>query len=108
MDNNRRSRSYYVVLGVDRDSSASEIRTAHRKLALKWHPDRCIQTPLHAEESKRRFQQIQEAYTVLSDQRKKMMYDAGLYDPDEEEDEMSTISHTKVDFLVRRTIEVNS
>ncbi|KAJ7973295.1 DnaJ-like protein [Quillaja saponaria] len=78
---------YYSILGIRRDSSFSEIRTAYRKLALKWHPDRCARNPAVAGEAKRRFQQIQEAYSVLSDPSKRSMYDTGLYDLLEEEDE---------------------
>ncbi|KAM1994452.1 hypothetical protein ACFX1X_010402 [Malus domestica] len=78
--------SYYAVLGIRRDASFSDIRTAYRKLALKWHPDRA-RSQTAAGEAKRRFQQIQEAYSVLSDQAKRSMYDAGLYDPLEEEDQ---------------------
>lgn len=78
---------YYTVLGIRRDASFSDIRSAYRKLAMKWHPDKWAQNPGVAGEAKRRFQQIQEAYSVLSDQSKKSMYDAGLYDPLEEEDE---------------------
>ncbi|KAG6773132.1 hypothetical protein POTOM_020388 [Populus tomentosa] len=79
---------YYTVLGIRRDASFSDIRSAYRKLAMKWHPDKWAQNPGVAGEAKRRFQQIQEAYSVLSDQSKKSMYDAGLYDPLEEEDEV--------------------
>ncbi|KAJ6414075.1 hypothetical protein OIU84_006817 [Salix udensis] len=78
---------YYMVLGIRRDASFSDIRSAYRKLAMKWHPDKWARNPAVAGEAKRRFQQIQEAYSVLSDQSKKSMYDAGLYDPLEEEDE---------------------
>ncbi|KAJ4957026.1 hypothetical protein NE237_013809 [Protea cynaroides] len=78
---------YYSVLGVRRDASFSEIRSAYRKLALKWHPDRWTKNPSVAGEAKKRFQQIQEAYSVLSDKGKRSMYDAGLFDPFEEEDE---------------------
>ncbi|XP_050225153.1 uncharacterized protein LOC126674709 [Mercurialis annua] len=78
---------YYSVLGVRRNASFSDIRTAYRKLAMKWHPDKWTGNPAVAGEVKRRFQQIQEAYTVLSDQAKRSMYDAGLYDPLEEEDD---------------------
>ncbi|OMO96711.1 hypothetical protein CCACVL1_04814 [Corchorus capsularis] len=78
---------YYTVLGIRKDASFSDIRAAYRKLALKWHPDRYARNPGVAGEAKRRFQQIQEAYSVLSDESKRSMYDAGLYDPLEEEDE---------------------
>ncbi|KAB2005963.1 hypothetical protein E1A91_D11G315200v1 [Gossypium mustelinum] len=78
---------YYSVLGIRKDASFSDIRTAYRKLAMKWHPDRYARNPGIAGEAKRRFQQIQEAYSVLSDESKRSMYDAGLYDPLEEEDQ---------------------
>ncbi|GAB4855633.1 hypothetical protein Ancab_024254 [Ancistrocladus abbreviatus] len=78
---------YYAVLGLRKDASSSDIRTAYRKLALKWHPDRWATNPGVAGEAKRRFQQIQEAYSVLSDQGKRSMYDAGFFDPTEEDDQ---------------------
>ncbi|BAT86105.1 hypothetical protein LR48_Vigan03g264400 [Vigna angularis] len=78
---------YYSVLGIRRDASFSDIRTAYRKLAMRWHPDKWTRNLATAGEAKRRFQQIQEAYSVLSDQSKRSMYDAGLYDPLEEEDQ---------------------
>ncbi|KAI9180906.1 hypothetical protein LWI28_009317 [Acer negundo] len=79
---------YYSVLGLRKQASATEIRDAYRKLALKWHPDRCTKDPVVAGEAKRRFQQIQEAYSVLSDKEKKTIYDAGmlsLLDDDDDE-----------------------
>lgn len=79
--------SFYSVLGVSPESSVEEIKRAYRRLAMQWHPDRWTKTPSLLGEAKGRFQQIQEAYSVLSDRRKRTMYDAGLYDTDEEEDE---------------------
>ncbi|KAK2981302.1 hypothetical protein RJ640_007003, partial [Escallonia rubra] len=87
MDFGNGSPSYYRILGVHPDSSEEEIRRAYRKLAKQWHPDKRTRSAALLSESKRKFQQIQEAYSVLSDHRKRPMYDAGLYDPDEEEDE---------------------
>ncbi|ONK68405.1 uncharacterized protein A4U43_C05F11170 [Asparagus officinalis] len=83
-----KTESYYAVLGIRPDASFSEIRSAYRKLAMKWHPDRWArrETPSAAEEAKRRFQQIQEAYQVLSDEGKRALYDAGLYDPFEDDE----------------------
>uniref|UniRef100_A0A1D1Y2C6 DnaJ subfamily B member 6 n=1 Tax=Anthurium amnicola TaxID=1678845 RepID=A0A1D1Y2C6_9ARAE len=79
---------HYAILGVRKNASTSEIRSAYRKLALKWHPDRWAKDPSVAGEAKRRFQRIQEAYSVLSDNGKRSLYDVGLYDPFEEEEEV--------------------
>ncbi|CAK9157558.1 unnamed protein product [Ilex paraguariensis] len=87
MEFNKGSSSYYSILGVGAESSEEDIRRAYRKLAMQLHPDKWTRTPSLLGKAKRKFQQIQEAYSVLSDQRKRTMYDAGLYDPDEEEDE---------------------
>ncbi|XP_052186036.1 uncharacterized protein LOC127797294 isoform X3 [Diospyros lotus] len=80
--------SYYGVLGVAADCSEEEIRRAYRKLAMQWHPDKWARKPSLLGEAKRKFQQIQEAYSVLSDKRTRTMYDAGLFDPEEEYDEV--------------------
>ncbi|KAI4385899.1 hypothetical protein MLD38_003887 [Melastoma candidum] len=81
------SRSYYDVLGVGPHSSAEDIRRAYRRLAMKWHPDRWTRNPSMFGPAKRNFQMIREAYEVLSDERKRMMYDVGLYVPNEEEED---------------------
>ncbi|KAM7270839.1 hypothetical protein ACFE04_030053 [Oxalis oulophora] len=54
---------------------------------MQWHPDKWIKNPNLLTEANKKFQQIQEAYEVLSDGRKRTMYDAGLYDPNDEEEE---------------------
>src|SRR5688572_203197 len=83
-------RDYYDVLGVSRKASAEEIKKAHRRLARKFHPDVNKDDPKATE----RFQEVQEAYDVLSDKEKRAAYDrfghagvgagaagAGGYDP---------------------------
>src|SRR5947209_17565973 len=64
-------RDYYEVLGVPKTASADEIKKAHRKLALKYHPDRNKSN----KEAEERFKEIQEAYDVLSDATKRQNYD---------------------------------
>jgi molecular chaperone DnaJ len=67
---------YYELLGVGRKASAKDIRTAFRKLARKYHPD--LNPGDKAAEEK--FKQLQEAYDVLSDSKKRQMYDQyGFY-----------------------------
>jgi molecular chaperone DnaJ len=62
---------YYELLGVSRKASVKDIRTAFRKLARKYHPD-LNPGDKSAEE---KFKQLQEAYDVLSDSKKRQMYD---------------------------------
>jgi molecular chaperone DnaJ len=65
-------RDYYAVLGVPRDADAKTIKSAFRKLALQYHPDRNKDSG--AED---RFKEAAEAYAVLSDPEKRAAYDAG-------------------------------
>jgi molecular chaperone DnaJ len=64
-------RDYYEVLGIDRQADASQIKTAYRKLALMYHPDR---NP-GDKEAEERFKEAAEAYEVLRDSNKRGIYD---------------------------------
>src|ERR1700674_5786059 len=69
---------YYQTLGVPRGAKEDEIRKSYRKLARKYHPD--LNPGDKAAEE--RFKKVQEAYDVLSDTKKRQMYDQyGFYSP---------------------------
>ena len=65
------NKDYYQILGVEETAAEAEIRKAYRKLALQWHPDRNQGRP----EATERFKEISEAYGVLIDPSKRMLYD---------------------------------
>jgi molecular chaperone DnaJ len=64
-------RDYYEILGVDRQASEQQIKSAYRKLALKHHPDRNPGDPAAEEQ----FKEAAEAYAVLADAEKRSLYD---------------------------------
>ncbi|RLN12106.1 chaperone protein DnaJ-like [Panicum miliaceum] len=82
----------YAVLGLSRECTDAELRGAYRRLAMIWHPDRCSASGSSAarvEEAKERFQEIQGAYSVLSDSNKRFLYDVGVYDSEDDEADLS-------------------
>ena len=65
-------RDYYEVLGVSRDATPDEIKKAYKKMVLKYHPDR---NKDNKEEAREKSKEVNEAYEVLSDPKKKEQYD---------------------------------
>ena len=65
------SQDYYSLLGVDKNTSADELKKAYRKLAMKYHPDR----NQGDKEAEHKFKEISKAYDTLKDEQKKAAYD---------------------------------
>ncbi|MBI2008115.1 DnaJ domain-containing protein [Candidatus Amesbacteria bacterium] len=63
-------RDYYDILGVPKTASDAQLKSSYRKMAMQWHPDR-NKSP----EAEAKFKEINEAYQVLSDPKKKATYD---------------------------------
>jgi len=61
---------YYDILGVPKTATAAQIKSSYRKLALQWHPDRN-----KSQEAEAKFKEINEAYQILSDTKKRQTYD---------------------------------
>ncbi|TKS92218.1 DnaJ -like protein subfamily C member 7 [Collichthys lucidus] len=71
-------KDYYKVLGVDKNATEEEIKKAYRKRALLHHPDRHSgASPEVQKEEEKKFKEVGEAFSVLSDAKKKSRYDSG-------------------------------
>lgn len=69
-----KEKNYYKILGVSRGADKKAIKKAYRKLALDWHPDKNTED---TEKAEKMFQDISEAYEVLSDDEMRAKYDRG-------------------------------
>lgn len=70
-------KDFYELLGVNKDSSEEEIKSAYRKLAKKYHPDINKSDPL----AKEKFIEIKQAYETLIDPMKRRIYNQTKYNP---------------------------
>ncbi|KAK9794626.1 hypothetical protein WJX73_001573 [Symbiochloris irregularis] len=70
-------KDYYAILGVDHSAQPRDIKSAYRKRAQIYHPDKVADAGLSKEEAQQRFTDIAEAYEVLTDEEKRAAYDRG-------------------------------
>lgn len=79
------AKNYYDILGIDRNASQNEIKKAYRKLSKEYHPDRkATASEEEKREAEAKFKEVNEAYSILSDEEKKNMYDTyGTVDPND-------------------------
>ena len=73
-----RKRDYYAILGVDKNASEHEIKKAYKKMAMKYHPDRNAESEETKKMAEKKFIDVNDAYSVLSDPKKRAMYDQGV------------------------------
>ena len=72
-----RKRDYYAILGVDKNADEREIKKAYKKMAMKYHPDRNSESEESKKMAEKKFIDVNDAYSVLSDPKKRSMYDQG-------------------------------
>ena len=79
------AKNYYDILGINKNASQDEIKKAYRKLSKEYHPDRKARaSEEEKQEAEAKFKEVNEAYSVLSDEEKKNMYDTyGTVDPND-------------------------
>jgi DnaJ-class molecular chaperone len=70
-----RDLTHYHVLGVPQDADAAALKKAYRQLCLRWHPDKHTSSVEDQQRANTAFRRINEAYDVLSDTYKRMLYD---------------------------------
>ncbi len=83
----KKRKDYYKLLEINPDADDNELKRGFRKMAKKWHPDKNFDDPTKKDQSHQMFQDINQAYNILSDAKKRKLYDAGL-DPEDPNAEM--------------------
>lgn len=87
----------YKILDVKSSASDQEIRKAYRLLAGKWHPDKNTGSTEQVEYAEKMFKDVTEAYSILSDKRKKQIYDLGA-NPDDPNSDFYNIQNQNTSY----------
>jgi DnaJ family protein C protein 7 len=80
-----KKRDYYAILGVEKDANEIQIKKAYKKLAIKYHPDKNSSSEEAQKLAEKTFRDVSDAYTVLSDPKKRNQFDNGM-DPNNPEE----------------------
>lgn len=76
-----KKKDYYAIMGLTKPSTDAEIKKAYKKFAIQYHPDKNRhKSEAEQADAEKKFRDLNEAYEVLSDQKKKKMYDSGQMD----------------------------
>lgn len=86
-------RDFYKILDISKSVSSEEIKKSYRRLASKWHPDKNSETTEKREHAEKMFKDINEAYNVLYDPKKRNIYDNGGHP-----DDPNSAFHTQENF----------
>ncbi|CAA7052456.1 unnamed protein product [Microthlaspi erraticum] len=78
----------YAVMDLNNECTQGDLRLSYKNLVMKWHPDR-FREEIEKDEANMKFQSIQRAYSVLSNSNKRLLYDVGVYDSDDDETGMA-------------------
>jgi len=70
-------RDFYKILEVSKGAKQEDVRKSYKKLASKWHPDKNNESEEQRDFADKKFKDINEDYSILSDERKRMIYDKG-------------------------------
>ncbi|CAN8239500.1 unnamed protein product [Cochlearia groenlandica] len=90
----------YVVMNLNNECSQEDLKLSYKNLVLKWHPDRFLEEN-EKQEANIKFPSIQRAYSVLSDSNKRLLYDVGAYDSDDDENGMADFINEMVNLMAR-------
>jgi DnaJ-class molecular chaperone len=79
LEKSKRNKNYYDIVGIDKNATINEIKKAYKRKALDYHPDRHVDASDDDRiEYKRKFQEIAQAYRVLTDLTEREPYDTSL------------------------------
>ncbi|XP_020891740.1 uncharacterized protein LOC9323498 isoform X3 [Arabidopsis lyrata subsp. lyrata] len=90
----------YAVMDLNNECTQRDLKLSYKNLVLKWHPDRFLED-IEKDEAKMKFQSIQRAYSVLSDSNKRLLYDVGAYDSDDDETGMADFINEMVTLMAQ-------